>query len=183
MQEIILHYGPPPLTQQAADAALDVIDFIAAAVRGYDAIDVTTIVRPLWRAQLAAWYSHLPFETRQWYANAPLTLAAFHTQWPLLHPMQRDMMLSQWSFELPHMLLILDPVLQEAHAIETREHVRAAITATRQHASQARPTPAASETSAVDAHSKNRDIAASLRQHNTRMADLTTGLMRAMNHR
>ena len=134
MQEIILNYGPPPLTQQAADAALDVIDFIAAAVRGYDAIDVTNVVRPLWRTQLAAWYPHLPFEARHWYANAPLTLATFLAQWPLLDPVQRDMILRQWSFELPHMLMLLDPVLEEAHAIETREHVRAGIAATRQHA-------------------------------------------------
>jgi hypothetical protein len=30
--------GPPPLTVEAADAALDEIDFIAAAVRGADTI-------------------------------------------------------------------------------------------------------------------------------------------------
>jgi hypothetical protein len=183
MQQIILNYGPPPLTQEAADAALDVIDFIAAGVRGYDAIDVTNVVRPLWRTQLAAWYPHLPFEARQWYANAPLTLATFHAQWPLLDPVQRDMILRQWSFELPHMLMLLDPVLEEAHAIETREHVRAGIAATRQHASQARPASVDSGTSAVKALARNRDMAASLQQHNVRMADLTMGLMRAMNRR
>jgi hypothetical protein len=183
MQETILHYGPPPLTEQAADAALDVIDFIAAAVRGYDAIDVTNVVRPLWRTQLAAWYLHLPFVTRQWYANAPLTLATFHAQWPLLDPVQRDMILRQWSFDLPHMLMMLDPVLEEAHAIETWEHVRAGIVATRQQASQARPASADSGASAVNALSRNRDMAESLRQHNARMADLTIGLMRAMNRK
>lgn len=183
MQDIILHYGPPPLTQQAADAALDAIDFIAAAVRGYDAIEVTNVVRPLWRTQLTAWYPHLPFATRQWYANAPFTLATFHAQWPLLDPFQRDMILRQWSFDLPHMLMMLDPVLEEAHAIETREHVRAGITATRQHASQAMPTPADSLTSAMNTVSRNRDMAASLQQHNARMTDLTMGLMRAMNRK
>ena len=50
MKQIILAQGQLPLTQEAADAALDAIDFIAAAVRGYDAIDVTNIVRPIWRA-------------------------------------------------------------------------------------------------------------------------------------
>ena len=36
MEQTILDYGPPPLTEQAADAALDAIDFIAAAVRGFE---------------------------------------------------------------------------------------------------------------------------------------------------
>ncbi|HYN05843.1 MAG TPA: hypothetical protein VES67_00495 [Vicinamibacterales bacterium] len=36
MQQTILSYGPPPLTVEAADAGLDMIDFIAAAVRGVD---------------------------------------------------------------------------------------------------------------------------------------------------
>ena len=63
--------GPTPVTQDAADAALDVIDFIAAAVRGYDAIDVTSIVRPIWRSHLAYWYPQLPPPTQLWFANAP----------------------------------------------------------------------------------------------------------------
>lgn len=183
MQDIVLHYGPPPLTQQAADAALDVIDFIAAAVRGYDAIEVTNVVRPLWRMQLAAWYPHLPFITRQWYANAPLTLATFQAQWPLLDPVQRDLTLRQRSFDLPHMLMMLDPVLQEAHAIETREHVRAGIAAVRQHAGHAQSTSAGSEARAMNALSKSWDMTESLQRHNVRMADLTVGLMRAMNRR
>jgi len=60
VKQIILAQGQFQLTQEAADAALDAIDFIAAAVRGYDAIDVTNIVRPIWRAHLAYWYPQLP---------------------------------------------------------------------------------------------------------------------------
>jgi hypothetical protein len=60
MQDTILAYGPPPLTQQTADASLDTIDFIAAAVRGYDAIDVTNVLRPLWRAHLAYYQQSSP---------------------------------------------------------------------------------------------------------------------------
>ena len=56
MQQTILAGGPPPLTRAAADAALDVIRFIAAAVRGFDAINITDAVRPLWRAHLASQY-------------------------------------------------------------------------------------------------------------------------------
>jgi len=183
MQEIILHYGPPPLTEQAADAALDAIDFIAAAVRGYHAIDVTDVVRPLWRTQLVTWYPYLPLVTRQWYADAPLILATLQAQWSLLDPMQRDMVLRQWSLDLPHMLMMLDPVLAEAHAIETQENVRAGIPAARERTRQARPASADSETRAMNALSKNWDMAESLRQHNVRMAGLTSGLLRAMSHR
>ena len=56
MADQILAYGPPPLTASAADAALDTIDFIAAAVRGIDTIDVTPTMRALWRQHLARWY-------------------------------------------------------------------------------------------------------------------------------
>src|SRR4029453_3130397 len=55
MDNTILSYGPPPLTVEAADAGLDMIDFIAAAVRGVDLIDVTDLVRPRWRTQPAYW--------------------------------------------------------------------------------------------------------------------------------
>src|SRR5258708_6296536 len=102
MQDVILAYGPPPLTQQAADAALDNIVFIAAAVSEYDAIDVTDVVRPLWRTHLANYYPTLPIEMRNWYASAPLTLATINAQWPTLDPTQRNMILQQWSVELPY---------------------------------------------------------------------------------
>ena len=110
MKQIILAQGQFPLTQEAADAALDAIDFIAAAVRGYDAIDVTNIVRPIWRAHLAYWYPQLPPVTQQWYANAPQMLASIRAQWPLLDPSQRGAILQQWTMELPQMLWMVDPV-------------------------------------------------------------------------
>ena len=71
----ILAYGPPLLTVTAADAALDLIDLIAAEVRGVDTIDVTNVMRPIWRTHLAYWYQQLPPPTRAWYANAPATLS------------------------------------------------------------------------------------------------------------
>src|SRR5258708_33188587 len=67
MQQHIIANGVYPLTQEAADAALDAIEFIAAAVRGYDSIHVTGVVRPIWRAHLAYWYPQLPAVTQQWY--------------------------------------------------------------------------------------------------------------------
>ena len=117
----ILNYGPPPLTEEAADTALDIIDFIAAQVRGVDLIDVTSTVRPLWRQHLANWYEQLPPWTRNWYANAPLLMHTIQTQWPLLDPMQRTAVLQQWTGELPGMLWMLEPVLAQA---QLQEHVQ-----------------------------------------------------------
>jgi hypothetical protein len=169
MRQLILAKGPPDLTREAADAALDAIDFIAAAVRGYDAIEVTHAVRSLWRTHLANWYPSLPLVTRTWYATAPLRLATIEAQWQMLDPMQRGLLLQQWSMDLPHMLMMLDPVLEQAQDMETQDNVRAQIAAVRQQASQREQTSA-------DYDWQVR----SLQAHSNRMTDLTTGLIRAM---
>jgi hypothetical protein len=175
MQDTILAYGPPPLTQQAADAALDTIDFIAAAVRGYDAIDVTLIVRPIWRNHLAYYYNGLPFEMRQWYAGTPTQLAAINANWPLLNPIQRGMILQQWAAELPAMLWMLDPVLAEAQNLELQEHTRARIAATRQ---QAAPAYNASD-AAINQLNNQAASATRLATFNVNMTANTINLMRA----
>jgi hypothetical protein len=177
MQDVILADGPPPLTQQAADAALDTIDFIAAAVRGYDAIDVTDVVRPLWRTHLANYYPILPIEMRNWYAGAPLILATINTQWPTLNPTQRSMILQQWSVELPYMLWMLDPVLAQAQSLELTQDTRAWIDATRQ---QAAPAPNQSG-EAIDQLNRQSQIAATLSRFNTSMTANTINLMRSLN--
>jgi hypothetical protein len=175
MQDTILAYGPPPLTQQAADAALDTIDFIAAAVRGYDAIDVTNVLRPLWRAHLAYYYNSLPFEMRQWYAETPTQLAAINANWPLLDPMQRGMILQQWAAELPAMLWMLDPVLAEAQNLELQEHTRARIAVTRQQAAPAY-NPSTAAMNQLDTRAAN---ATRLATFNVNMTANTINLMRS----
>jgi hypothetical protein len=178
MQDTILAYGPPPLTQQAADAALDTIDFIAAAVRGYDAIDVTNVVRPIWRTHLAYYYPSLPFEMRQWYANAPMMAATINAQWPMLDPMQRSMVLQQWSVELPYMLWMLDPVMAEAQNLELHEATRERIATTRKQAAP-RPDSSAAAINELNRHTQN---AVNLSSFNTSMTANTINLMRAMNN-
>jgi hypothetical protein len=178
MQDTILAYGPPPLTQQAADAALDTIDFIAAAVRGFDAIEVTAILRPLWRVHLAYYYNSLPPDMRQWYSETPMQLAAINANWPLLNPMQRGMILQQWAAELPAMLWMLDPVLAEAQNLELQEHIRANIAATRQ---QAAPTYNSSQ-AAMNRLDAQATQATRLASFNINMTANTINLMRAMNN-
>jgi len=45
-----------------------------------------------------------------------MMLATLRAQWPLIDPGQRAAMVQQWSFELPQMLWLLDPVLAQAQA-------------------------------------------------------------------
>ena len=183
MSDIVLAQGPPPLTQYAADAALDAIDFIAAAVRGYDAIDVTNIVRPIWRQHLAYWYPQLPPDTRLWYANAPQLLAALTTTWPMLNPAQRQPYLQQWAMELPYMLWIVDPVLAEAQAVEMQQAQRAQLEAMRQQATRGRPSQPDAELEAIEALAQRSQMTASFQNYSTAMANSTIDLMRAFNRR
>jgi hypothetical protein len=122
MTNAILDYGPPPLTEEAADTALDLINFIAAQVRGTALIDFAPTVRPLWRQHLANSFQQLPPWTRNWYATAPQLMATIRAQWPLLDPMQRNAVLQQWAGELPAMLGMLQPVLG---MLELQKYVQA----------------------------------------------------------
>jgi hypothetical protein len=181
MQPVLLSYGPPPLTVEAADAGLDMIDFIAAAVRGVDLIDVTDLVRPLWRTQLAYWYLSLPPVTREWYARAPEMLAALRAQWPLLDPMQRASMVQQWSYELPHMLWLLDPVLAQAQAAQMSQDTAAKLSSMRQQATAARPADADPQMELAERMANKAWTTNALINHSTNMTNATINLMRAMN--
>ncbi len=167
MQNQILAAGPPVLTELAADAAIDSIDFIAAVVRGYDAIDVTEGVRTLWRAYLAYWYDHLPLETRVWFANAPGMLYAIQTQWEFLDDLQRSMYVQQWTMELPQMLAMVEPVLAQARAVRAQRKQRRGYT----------------EAEAVSELNRRAQQTVNLTTFSTAMANSTINLMRAMTPR
>ncbi len=181
MSYTFLHPGPPVLTVEAADAALDMIDMIAATVRGVDLIDVTNTVRPLWRQHLAASYSYLPPITRNWYATAPQVLTGLRIQWPMLAPWQQQQLVQQWAFELPQMMAMLDPVLAQAQAIDAQVSVQAHIQDWRNTAAQAQPT--GGYASARQNYEQQQNVAQSLADHSVRMTNLTNTLMQAMSGR
>jgi hypothetical protein len=183
MASNILAFGPPPLTQQAADASIDTVGFIAAAVRGVDTVGVTEVVRPLWRIHLANWYPQLEPSTREWYANAGVMLASLRKQWPMLPPWQRNSLLDQWAFELPQMLWMLEPVLAQAQAVETRANIISGLAALRQQASQP-PTnqSSAGQAKGLDALSNRSHMTTMLESYSLQMATSTMNLMRSMNH-
>jgi hypothetical protein len=177
MQQIILAQGLFPLTEEAADAALDAIDFIAAAVRGYDAIDVTNIVRPIWRRHLAYCYPQFPPMTQRWYANAPQMLASIRAQWPLLNPGQRVAMQQRWAMDLPYMLWMVDPVLAEAQAVEMQETQRSQLDELR---ATARPR-AMTDAEAINELNRGMQNATNFQNYATQMTANTLDLMSAIN--
>src|SRR5262245_16031814 len=107
----IIAIGPPPLSQEAADCSIDIIDFMAAAVRGVDLIDVTPAMREAWRSHLAAYYPLLHPADRYWFATAAYRLTAIRNEWPQLPEPVRDMHRQAWAAVLPAMLQLINPVL------------------------------------------------------------------------
>jgi len=179
LQPTIIANGVFPLTQEAADAALDAIAFIAAAVRGYDSIHVTDAVRPLWRAQLAYWYPQLPPVTQQWYANAPQILASMRTQWPPLDPWRRAATLQQWTMDLPYMLAMVEPVLAKAQAIEMQQ---SQVSRIQPRQAKAAP-PALTDAEAINKLNSNMQSANQLQNFSTLSTANTLNLMNAMSGR
>ena len=167
----ILAEGPPPLTEDAADAALDAIDFIAAAVRGIDTIDVTPTMRTLWRQHIANCFAYLPPWNRAWFTNAPLLMVMFRTQWPYLHPAQQTMLRQSWMAELPAMLQMLEPVLQQSG-----EQLNPAI----QPDLQAMRTQVDPELAATEQLFNHSMVSTMLETGSTSMTNATIGLMHAM---
>jgi hypothetical protein len=111
----LIAVGPPPLTRLAADCSLDLIDFIVAAVRGNDLIDVNETMRETWRNYLATYYPMLAPVDRYWFVSAPFVLSNIQAAWPQLPEPSREVYRQSWAAELPRMLQFVDPVLRATH--------------------------------------------------------------------
>ena len=179
MAYVLLAPGPPPLTEDAADAALDAMDFIAATIRGIHSIDVTPTMRALWRKHIAFWYPYLPPWTRGWYANAPFLMTMLRTQWPLLPPAQQAPILEGWAAALPEMLQMLDPVLRQTND-QLNQAVLPDVQAMRDRATQQKQAEADPELSAVKEASEHSVHSETLRVGSIMMTNATIDLMKAM---
>lgn len=172
----VLAFGPPPLTQYAADCALGVIDFMAAVVRGVDVIDVTEEMREIWRNYLAQYYPMLAAPDRMWFANAPTTLAQINATWAQMPVYAQEMWRQTWAVTLPPILQFIEPVLQAARQQQVW-HLS--------HLDNAPPQTSAATYSApqtaspAEAVHQQAQIADNLAAFNTRMTFLTTNLMRS----
>ena len=168
MSPQVLAAGPPPLTEEAADASLDAIDFIAAQVRGIDTIDVTSNMKTLWRQHLAGCFPYLPPPTRAWFANAPFLITMFQTQWPYLDPMQQQMLRQGWATQLPYLLQMLAPVLAASG-----EQLNPAVQP---------DVPADPELAATEQLFNHSMMSTTLEAGSTSMTNATIDLMHAMNN-
>jgi len=175
----VLAFGPPPLTQYAADCALGVIDFMAAVVRGVDLIDVTEEMRQIWRNYLAQYYAMLAPADRIWFANAPATLAQIMANWPQTPPYAREMWRQTWAVSLPAVLQFVEPVLQAARQQQVW-HLSHLDNVLQQNAPARYSAPTQPANPAAAVH-QQQQIADNLAVFNNRMTVLTTNLMQAMN--
>jgi hypothetical protein len=120
----------------------------------------------------------------------------------LLNPWQQSALVQQWNFELPSMLWMLEPVLEQAHAAEISDSVRAAIAGLRQMASPALPSaqlqpvesqsvefqpaepipiqPQTMQPTPIQQLNRQADMAAQLASFSTRMNSMTITQMHAM---
>lgn len=111
MTNKVIAEGPPPLTRQAAEASIDLIDFMAAVVRGIDEIDVTPDVRKRWVSHLTTYYSMLTPMDRFWFASADTTLANLQASWDQSPPQQQEMARQAWAQPVAAVLQFASPVI------------------------------------------------------------------------
>ncbi|GAA1947740.1 hypothetical protein [Microbacterium deminutum] len=109
---VLLSPGPPPLTDDAAQAVLDLVDLTAATARGVDTIDITDPVRAIWLQQVTFAYPYLAPPVRVWMASAPETLRTVTWQLSQLSPPDRAALGASWTPDLPWMLQLIAPALQ-----------------------------------------------------------------------
>jgi hypothetical protein len=98
-----------PLTEFAADCALDLIALMKAAAIG-DETKITPAMRAAWRTHRMMYYPMLAPEDQLWFANAPATLAAIKQGWAYLPAAEQDLCRHAWASMLPALLQFASPV-------------------------------------------------------------------------
>ena len=117
----IVAVGPPMLTLQAADCALDFIAFTASAVKGVKGMEIDQAMREKWHAYLAINYPLLAPADRLWFANTPQTMQVLRASYPRLSWYQRTMMRQQWAQAMPGILKFVAPVVMTSQQGASRQ--------------------------------------------------------------
>jgi hypothetical protein len=107
----VIAVGPPTLTLQAADCALDFIAFTASEVRGVKHMAVDPVMRKNWRVYLAMRYAMLAPQDRAWFASAPDTMAVLRANFSHLPWLSRVAVRQQWATAMPGILQFIAPVV------------------------------------------------------------------------
>jgi len=171
--------GSQKLTQQQADCSIELIDFMAAAVKGVDLLQVDEPMRQIWRGYLAQRYAMLPPAQRTWLANTPALFANVNMTWPRLTPAAQNTYRQAWAAALPATLQFVEPV-----RLAARQQEQAWQMANGQNGaigyggSYGMAAPQASDP--VAEYNRQQQISNSLAVHNYKMSIYTTDLMHAM---
>ncbi len=107
----VIAVGPPALTRQAADSALDFIAFTASEVRHVKNMEIDQAMRDKWATYLAVRYPMLAPADRMWFASAPDTMAALRADWPRIGWVNRMTVRQHWAEAMPGILQFVAPVV------------------------------------------------------------------------
>ena len=102
--------GAPPLTEEAADAVLDMYAFQSSIVNAHE-VSVPQPQRDNWRRHLAGCYSMLGPADQQWIAAAPLSVPMMRAGWNELGPNQKQAQRQAWAGELPQVKAWFDSIM------------------------------------------------------------------------
>jgi hypothetical protein len=103
--------GIPPLTEESANAVLDIFAFQSSVVRGAD-VPVTPPQRDAWKRHLVACYPSLAPPVQQWIGAAPLTAPMMREGWRTLTPLQQQAQRQIWATDLPQLTAWIQGIAQ-----------------------------------------------------------------------
>ena len=168
--------GGRRLTQMQADCALELIDFMAAAARGVDLIQVDEPMRQIWRMYLANVYPKLPDGDRTFLAKAPLMFYNVNVTWPRLTPAAQNQYRRAWATVLPPVLEFIQPVVAAARPLSSSQMAHGQGAGTRSGSA------ASASADPVGDYRHQQAISSSLATHNSIMTMNTINLMSSYNH-
>lgn len=174
-QTVLVISGGQQLTQLQADCALELVDYMAAAVRGVDLIQVDEPMRQIWRMYLANLYSRLPQEDRTFLANAPTMFYNVNVMWPQLTPAAQNIYRQTWGPALQPMLQFIQPVVTAARQQQAWQVANSGNNGTSYRSTGSQAADPVTELN------RQAQIADSLAVHNYKMNIYTTDLMHSMN--
>jgi len=174
-RSVLVTSGGQRLTQMQADCALELIDFMAAAARGVDLIQVDEPMRQNWRAYLVNLYPRLPQQDRTFLANAPMMFYNVNVTWPRLTPAAQNKYRQSWAAVLPPVLEFIQPVVAATRQQESLQVAGAQGTAGYGSAASQPSDPAAD-------YRRQQAISNSLAVHNSIMTNNTINLMNSFSH-
>lgn len=103
--------GVPPLTEESADAVLDIYAFQSSVVNSTE-VQLTPAQRNNWKQHLAAAYPMLDPATQQQIGAAPLAAPVMRASWKAFAPAQKQSQRQAWAAGLPQVTAWVNSIMQ-----------------------------------------------------------------------